>query len=533
MLTLIPFHKGDSAQASRMLNLSAKLGFVTNHQCVCMYPNDTPQSLIAEVEKSARFAFKDVEMFQIPHEIPENWPAGPNKMFATGCSIMFRKWPFEIAYEGKYQAQNGMFLWMEPDMVPLQPGYLDRLQQEYLMGGKPCLGVIVPTIKQRVISREQPAERDVITNTVPLGAPAQLGEKYIDGEHMVGAGVYDRGISALITWINEAAGLADPFDVTLQHEICQKEGNAYTRITPSQLIVHNWNSTNYRIVKSGDISEIECDSHIDNPGQGKFILSKYATIGPCLAHGCKDDSLHNIVEKIHGLTMTVRDVEIFDPSKPTAIGTAESFVNEKPQGMQIPNGLNPLRVQTAVTSETTQVIVGGNPYLVLTDKLNGKALAQMEAIADQGGDPMIVFMPILSGLNALQEGQIRTSGYAQVTEHFDKPSPSLITVTQSSSMTDEDADSDGLSPDERRILSKLLAKIDRRQSHKKKVKKVKSAKTKTAVDKKVIRKTVDESAVWNYYLAQPGSEAWKNTLREWRLSPRQLKEIREKNQATA
>jgi len=502
MITLVPFHKADAAKAAKMLNLSAKLGFVTNHQCVCMYPNDTPSALVNEVEKAARSAFKDVEMFMIPHEIPNSWPAGPNKMFATGCTIMFRKWPFETIYDGKYQSPNGMFLWMEPDMVPLQPGYLDRLQQEYLMGGKPCLGVIAPTIKQRVLKREDPTERDLTTNTVPLGSPTVLGEKFIDGEHMVGAGIYDRGLSQIIGWIDEAAGLADPFDVTLQYEICQKDGNAYTRITPSQLIVHNWESSNYRITKLGDISEIECDAHVDNPGQGKFILSKYANIGPCLAHGCKDDSLYAIVEQIHGLGNST----IGKQAMQLGSNQAQILVNEKPQGMQIPNGPSPLRITTSVTLEETQVIVGGKPYMVPTSKLTGQSLAQMEAVAAAGGDPMIVFAPVV----------------IPVTE---------VAMSQSSSLSEPEHDDDDLSPEELRIYAKLQAKIDRRINHKKKAKAVKAKKPVT----KVRRPTIDEDAVWEYYnkLVSEGDKmAYQKTLKEHRLSPKQLKTIRDKNTVT-
>lgn len=52
------------------------------------------------------------------------WPAGPNALFFTTAQ----------------QLEGNPFLWLEPDAVPMSPGWLDAIEAEYQSAGKPFLG---------------------------------------------------------------------------------------------------------------------------------------------------------------------------------------------------------------------------------------------------------------------------------------------------------------------------------------------------------------------------------------------------------
>jgi hypothetical protein len=528
MLILLPFHKGDAAQAAKTLNLCARLEYVEKHQIVLMYPHDTPPSLVDPVKAAARLAFQTVEAYSIPHDIPNTWPHGPNKMFATGTDLVCRKRPFEDKYTGDYHDQNGAFLWMEPDMVPLHKGWLDRLQQQYTLGGKPMLGAVVATIRQQVLERAEPEKRE--DGYVPLGEPIKFGPKYDDGPHMVGAGMYDRALPRIIHWLATAGGLADPFDHTLKDEICQRDSaGKFTRVVPSDLIAHNWKSTNYRITKSGDITEIECDAHLDNPGTPKFMTSRHGFSGACVTHGCKDDSIYRVVEELNRLNGEARMSNYLENDKPEyREDLAMIYINGVRQDSEVRAPIhsmlvtgkfvNPFKFTDGTPKELTQFMIAGKPYIIPTDQANLQTMMAMEELAKTGKDPMELFTP----LEVIEE---------PIKENILHKAENL----QSSPMTDEVHDGDELSPAEARELARLLKKVDGREHKKKNAKKAKSVQKKVKAVKSAapIRKEIDESAVWDFYTKQPESEAWRNTLKQWKLSPRQLKEIREKNQVTA
>jgi hypothetical protein len=60
-------------------------------------------------------------------ELPvASWPQGPNASFLMACKLV-----------------ETPFLWLEPDCVPMRPGWLDELADEYYSQKKPFMGTIV------------------------------------------------------------------------------------------------------------------------------------------------------------------------------------------------------------------------------------------------------------------------------------------------------------------------------------------------------------------------------------------------------
>lgn len=302
MIVSVPFFSKDAEKAASMLDLWSKLEQVQSHTLFLVYPHNTPASLIERVFNAGRKAFSQVERFSIPHEIAEGWPKGPNKMFASAAAFLRNPLPSEgpAGYRGDYRQPNGSFFWWEPDCIPLHAGCLDRLQAQYTMAQKPFLGKVVPTLRQEVLERGE-VGRDKDGRPIDDGKPLQLGEKFIDGEHMVLVGMYDRAMQQHINWLQQAAEGEDPVDVALQNEICQRNEHGYTRLTSTDLIGHGWHTSNYRVTQDGEFVTVTADTDADNTGSSTFQIHRKAYTGPAMIHGCKDESLVQIVEWIHGL----------------------------------------------------------------------------------------------------------------------------------------------------------------------------------------------------------------------------------------
>lgn len=355
MIVTIPFHKGDADKAASMLDLCSRLEHVTTHQLILIYPHTTGQDVVEKVYNSARKAFAVVKKYPIPHEVPQGWPKGPNRMFATTASLVRNKQDFEAQYTGDYRQQNGAFLWLEPDCTPLHAGWIDRLQAQYLMAQKPFLGTVRPTLIQDVTFN--------IEGDPESGIKEYLGKR-IEGEHMVLVGMYDRQIAHHINWITQAAEGHEAIDAVLQNEICQKDHNGYTRLVKSELVGHGWKTENYRVIQDGETVTIQADSHEDNTGDTVFSVHRRGYTGPCMIHGCKDDSLIAIVEWMNGLRaeapkweVTTKDIQVEKISK-SETGEAIIEIKKLPEPS---SELDELKAQVAQLTSLLQTQVGLPP----------------------------------------------------------------------------------------------------------------------------------------------------------------------------
>jgi len=349
MIVTIPFFSKDAEKAASMLDLWSKLEQVQNHTLFLVYPHNTPASLIERVFNAGRKAFSQVERFSIPHEIAEGWPKGPNKMFASAAAHLRNPLPSEgpTGYRGDYRQPNGSFFWWEPDCIPLHAGCLDRLQAQYTMAQKPFLGKVVPTLRQEVLERGE-VSRDKDGQPIDDGKPLQLGAKFIDGEHMVLVGMYDRAMQQHINWLQQAAEGEDPVDVALQNEICQRNEHGYTRLTSTDLIGHGWHTENYRVAQDGEFVTVVADTDADNTGSSTFQIHRKAYTGPAMIHGCKDESLVEIVEWLHGHRAEPRrNVEMPDGTAVSGTVVSERVVSLEDLSVG-PNAKTPVKWAGAI-----------------------------------------------------------------------------------------------------------------------------------------------------------------------------------------
>lgn len=128
-VVVLPFFDGDSRQMLRNVQWQAELG-KTQWSCLVAYERKTNQAMVNSIINSAKRAYETVDVLDYPSAPRPKWPDGPN-------------WAFQHVAR-KMQKEGTPWLWMESDMVALVPGWLDKLQDEYVNCGRAIMGSVVP-----------------------------------------------------------------------------------------------------------------------------------------------------------------------------------------------------------------------------------------------------------------------------------------------------------------------------------------------------------------------------------------------------
>lgn len=133
-LLVLPFCKKDSSLAAKNVAWMEALqpqGY--NCDVLLSYDTKTPNNHVKEIEGICNRIFKQTILFQYPAPRFEGWPAGPNHAFQATANYV-------------YHSVKRPWFWMEADMVPLKRDWLDTLQNEYWLCGKPFMGSIVKSL---------------------------------------------------------------------------------------------------------------------------------------------------------------------------------------------------------------------------------------------------------------------------------------------------------------------------------------------------------------------------------------------------
>lgn len=127
MTVVVPFDAAFAPAAIRLLNWCVELSGKQRHPCLLVCSKDTPPSVRSQVVSAAQEAFASVKIINPYLHDKHKWPETVNLFFRTACAFMEK--------EGK-QA----FFWCEVDCVPLVSNWIDILESEYYMVGKPYMG---------------------------------------------------------------------------------------------------------------------------------------------------------------------------------------------------------------------------------------------------------------------------------------------------------------------------------------------------------------------------------------------------------
>jgi len=193
MILALCFCERDQDLALKNIRWWNELGGCKGHKAVLWRDRRTSLDIAKEIQAEAHKCFDDVLVFTAGAEI-DGWPEGANYFLRIASGYLQNR-------------NERYFLWMEPDAIPITPGWMDQLEAEYKKAGKPFMGDRVEV------------------NNVPL--------------HMSGIGIY---------WnpLHEKAGEAYrahevAWDVAAMHQIVP---NAHF----TELIEHAWKHPSFTSV---------------------------------------------------------------------------------------------------------------------------------------------------------------------------------------------------------------------------------------------------------------------------------------------
>lgn len=129
MLCVLPVYSGDVARLRTLLEWIRQLGGCQGHPAVIVADAGTAAGQIFRLQRDAQLAFASVAL--VSTEKPVNgWPQGPNALFLRAAQFA--------------KERNMHWLFLEPDAVPLCPGWLDKIDIHYRVSGAKYFGQIVP-----------------------------------------------------------------------------------------------------------------------------------------------------------------------------------------------------------------------------------------------------------------------------------------------------------------------------------------------------------------------------------------------------
>lgn len=127
MLTVIAYYKGDQDQALRLAQWINEMGGCKSHRLLIV--QDTSVTDGERITALFRQAFDSVEILSFVDHFHQ-WPHSCNHLWSTAARHIESNKPEP-------------WLWIEPDVVPLVPNWIDLIAAEYAEAGKPFLGDFV------------------------------------------------------------------------------------------------------------------------------------------------------------------------------------------------------------------------------------------------------------------------------------------------------------------------------------------------------------------------------------------------------
>lgn len=274
MKIVIPVSRHDSHRLEKLVDVLLRFGGLEDHS-IMFHP--TPDAVEETYRQAGRMGLYRPEIVPTDRNFVGGAPAACNQHFASAVFAL-----------GK-QGNRLPWLWFEVDMLPVCADWAAKLQREYYAAGKPLMGTVV-----------QLPYWNFDTKTLTLNSGDLM---------MMGCSVYphgmekDQNLSPLVLSLSypPPRNPEGPFDVFLRH------GFKHAGWSDTKLISDQWNTCNYR----SENGQWVCESM----PVGERFRQRGGVISPdaVLVHGCKDDSLYELV-------MGQRQAEYYVPkAEPAAI----------------------------------------------------------------------------------------------------------------------------------------------------------------------------------------------------------------------
>lgn len=127
---VFPFCLRDANGALNLMKWIAEITPRNDHVLVISHDLHTPPTMVELINQEAQKVFNSIKIHSYNPPNPDQWP--PTIAFRSAASFMSKI--------------GTPWLWMEFDMIPLKPNWIDALQNAYWKCGKSFAGPIVPDL---------------------------------------------------------------------------------------------------------------------------------------------------------------------------------------------------------------------------------------------------------------------------------------------------------------------------------------------------------------------------------------------------
>ena len=187
LICVLPYHNGDHTSATRLLEWISELDSHIDHHLLLVADNAVPKDTKIAIQNLGSAIFTSCETIMPP------CPATINNNYHPAAAVMF-----ERAMGHINTCYKRDWLWMEPDCVPLRPGWLDALAHAYENQPKRFMGA---TMKPN--DPQFPATMFFGTAIYPQNAHAEL-KAFCDGKKAFDVAFSDhvvpRGTNTPLIW---------------------------------------------------------------------------------------------------------------------------------------------------------------------------------------------------------------------------------------------------------------------------------------------------------------------------------------------
>lgn len=131
-VVVMPFHNGDAPMFIKNLEWQIEMvqGHDRRHDCLIAYDKSTIKQFVARMTELANQAYYRVDFYEYDKPPVRRWPDAAN-------------WAFQHVARFMQHVIKRPWLWMEYDMIPLVPDWLQSLQDLYNVCGMPMMGSVV------------------------------------------------------------------------------------------------------------------------------------------------------------------------------------------------------------------------------------------------------------------------------------------------------------------------------------------------------------------------------------------------------
>lgn len=157
LLCFLPVFAGDYDSLLNNLVWVKQLGGCPDHDAVIVADAGMEARAVFALKDEASLSFKSVEIITTEESV-QGWIAGANALFLTAARFA--------------QTRNQSWLWMEPDAIPLKPGWISSIQIHYQATGAKYMGALVPCRDPRL-----PATHLAGVAVYPPSAYSEIGKE--------------------------------------------------------------------------------------------------------------------------------------------------------------------------------------------------------------------------------------------------------------------------------------------------------------------------------------------------------------------